>query len=244
MSENKKRPIQARVFTASLKPVWTDQQVQEFLENNKGIFEAYVVRHDKDSDDHGELVESHTHVLIIYETPRQISTVAKVLGNIGANFVEIVDNKQTFIRYLTHKNHPNKFQYSDDDVFTNSTPYKQVVKGLGLTDKEIIDAVMKGDEFSLIGSVSMTKITMAQRLVGNKALANANTQIAHLRSANEMLLVNLNKLIGHVETIDNNFNAMVGALTTTGDKLSDSVIKFSDRITTELKLARLKIGRK
>jgi hypothetical protein len=244
MSENKKRPFQARVFTASLKPAWTDEATQEFLENNKGIFEAYVVRHDKDIDEQGEVVEAHTHVLIIYETPRQISTVANVLGGIGANFVVVVQSKQNMLRYLTHKNDSKKYQYSDDDVKTNSTPYAEVVKGFGLSDRDIVEAVQRGDEFSLLGSVSMTKITMAQRMVGNRALANANIQISHLRNSNQELLIQISKMLGHIETIDNNFSAMVHALTTTGDKLSESVIKFSDKISTELKLARLKIGKK
>lgn len=244
MSENKKRPLQARVFTASLKPVWSDEFTQQFLENNRGIFDAYVVTHDKDTDENGELIEPHTHVLIIYETPRQISTVANVLGGIGANFVEVVKNKQTMLRYLTHKNHPNKFQYGDDEVKTNATPYGEVVKGLGLSDREIVEAVLKGEEFSLIGTVTLTKIALAQRLVGNRALANANTQIAHLRTTNEELLIQVSKMLGHIETIDNNFSAMVQSLTNTGNKLSDSVIKFSDRISTELKLARMKIGKR
>jgi hypothetical protein len=85
---------------------------------------------------------------------------------------------------------------------------------------------------------------MAQRMVGNRALANANVQIAALRNSNEELLIQISKMLGHIETIDNNFSAMVHALTTTGDKLSESVIKFSDKISTELKLARLKIGKK
>jgi hypothetical protein len=244
MSNNQKRPKQSRLFTASLKPAWDRQKIEDFLQSNQGIFECYVVNHDKDINDDGELVEPHTHFLLIYETPRQISTIANVLGGVGANFIEFGDNKQNLLRYLTHKNHPNKYQYSDDDVLTNSTPYKQVVKNLGLSDKDIIEAVMKGDEFSLIGSVSMVKISMAQRLVHNKALANANAQIAHLRETNQMLMANLDKVLGHVETIDNNFSAMVEALTQTGNKLTDSVIKFSDRVATELKLARLKIGRK
>lgn len=244
MSENKKRPKQSRVFTASLKPAWSDEFTQQFLENNRGIFEAYVVKHDKDVDEHGEVIEAHTHVLMIYDTPRQVSTVANALGGIGAQFVVIGQSKQALLRYLTHKNDLNKFQYSDDEVKTNSTPYAEVVKGFGLSDKEIVEAVIKGEEFSLLGSVSMTKITLAQRMVGNRALANANAQIAHLRSSNEELLVQVSKMLGHIETIDNNFSAMVQSLTSAGNRLSDSVIKFSDRISTELKLARMKISKR
>ena len=39
-----------RVFTASLKPFWTDEKITEFLEVNKGGFNAYVITHNKDYD--------------------------------------------------------------------------------------------------------------------------------------------------------------------------------------------------
>jgi hypothetical protein len=238
------RPVQARVFTASLKPVWSINKINEFLELNKGVFEAYAINHDKDIDENGELVEAHTHILLIYETPRRVSTIAKVLGDVGANFVEIVNNKTTFLRYLTHKNDLKKFQYDNAEVMSNSVPYDEVVKGSLLTDREIIEAVSRGDEFSLIGSVSMTKIRLAQSLVHNRALANANSTIANLRETNFELLASVNNMLARIETIDNNFGYLVSALTNAGVQLSDSMKTLTDKVSNEIRLARMGIKKR
>jgi hypothetical protein len=137
-----------------------------------------------------------------------------------------------------------KFQYDNAEVMSNSVPYDEVVKGSLLTDREIIEAVSRGDEFSLIGSVSMTKIRLAQSLVHNRALANANSTIANLRETNFELLASVNNMLARIETIDNNFGYLVSALTNAGVQLSDSMKTLTDKVSNEIRLARMGIKKR
>ena len=236
MPKSQKSPLQSRIFTASVKPAWSKQRATEFAQSNQGIFETYVVNHNRDINEDGEPVEEHTHIVLIYSTPRKISTVANVLG-IPANFIETVGNKIGMLRYLTHKDTPTKAPYQDDEVITNSVPYADVIKGATLSDKEIIEEVLRGNEFNLIGLVSMSKIRLAQSLVHNKRLSNAEQNLALIRDQNIKLQSVIETLATSVERIDGYFNQLVLNLTNVGTKAQEGIVKIAE----EIKRARLKV---
>lgn len=233
MPKDKKKPIQSRVFTASLQPVWEQQKIDEFCKSMTGVAEVYVVNHDKDINDDGELKEAHTHLLLIYDTPRRLNTIANVL-QVAPNFVEYGRSKNALMLYLTHRNEPTKFQYPDEVVFTNSTPYKQVVKGLAIGDSELIEQVLKGNELSLIGTVSLTRIRLAQSVVQNKALANANTQLALLREQNAKIQSTLDLMSSGVAKIENYFTEFYLGL----KELGEGSKKIGLAIANEIKMLR------
>lgn len=236
MPKDKKNALQSRVFTASLKPAWSKQKQQEFVDSNKGIFECYVVNHNADSNEDGEIIEEHTHIVLIYSTPRKISTIARVL-EVAPNFIETVGNKVAMLRYLTHKDQPNKHPYPDSEVITNSIPYAEVIAGASMTDKEVIEMVLQGREFDLIGIVSMTKIRLAQSLVHNKRLASAEQNLAIIREQNVKLSATLEFMNQRVERIDSYFTQLVSNLTSVGVKAQEGIVKIAE----EIKRARLKV---
>ena len=236
MPKSQKSGLQSRVFTASLKPAWTKERASEFVESNKGIFECYVVNHNLDQNEEGELIEEHTHIVLIYSTPRKISTISNVL-NVAPNFIESVGNKIGMLRYLTHKDQPKKHPYSDDQVITNSIPYSEVIQGASMSDKEIIESVLNGKEFDLIGIVSMSKIRLAQSLVHNKRLASAESNLALIRDQNHKLQSTIEIMSQSLERIDGYFTQLVNNLTAVGTKASESIVKVAE----EIKRARLKV---
>ena len=152
-----------RVFTASLKPAWTAEEIVDWLAKHKGAFDAYVITHERDmNDDTGELAEPHTHIYIEYDTPRKVSTVANLLG-VAPNFIEVVRNKKGMLRYLTHKDQPTKAKYSDDEVYTNSeVDYKTAVMGSSLSDKEIAEYIRNGRGLELLGVVPAGRLRTIQ----------------------------------------------------------------------------------
>lgn len=155
--------IAGRAFSASLKPAWTKEQIAIWLAEHKGAFDAYIINHDKDvNDETGEIVEPHTHVYIEYDTPRKVSTVARLLG-VAENFVEIVRNKKGMLRYLTHKDQKTKVKYDDDDVYTNADiDYKTAVMGAMMSDKEIAEYLRNGRGLELLGIVPASKLRTIQ----------------------------------------------------------------------------------
>ena len=202
----------------------------------KGVAETYVVNHDKDQNDQGELVEAHTHILLIYSTPRKISTIANAFG-LETNFIEVVRNKVAMLRYLTHLDQPNKVAYDPKEVKTNSLDYADVIKGSTTSDKEVIEAVLHGREFDLIGLVPMARIRLAQSLVHNKRLASAEQNLSMIREQNSLLHSQIEKMTISIDRIDGYFSQLVSNLTQVGTKAQEGIIKIAE----EIKRARLKV---
>lgn len=82
------------------------------------VVEYACILHDSDIDGDGNLKKPHYHVLFRFDTPRSISSVANRFG-IVENLVEIVRKWKIGLRYLTHCDYPNKFQYPVSSLLTN-----------------------------------------------------------------------------------------------------------------------------
>lgn len=152
----------SRLFTCSLQPMWELFEIQEFLAKHKGQITVWGINHDRDTDENGELKTPHTHLILEYSTPRAISTVANLLG-VADNFIEYGQSKQALMKYLTHKDDKDKFQYENEEVFTNSgLLYADAIMGSAMTDKEIAEYLLEGKGFELLGIVPSHKLRTIQ----------------------------------------------------------------------------------
>lgn len=77
---------------------------------------AYIL-HDCDTDENGVLKKSHYHVFLYFENARYFSSIANVFG-IAENNVEPVKNVRSLIRYFSHIDNSEKYQYSYTDIVT------------------------------------------------------------------------------------------------------------------------------
>lgn len=171
----------SRTFTASLKPAWTQEKIEQFLLLMQGSATVFIINHDKDSNENGEVIEKHTHVYIDYPTPRKITTVANLL-EVEPNFIELVKNKKGFLRYLTHKDEKDKYKYNDDEVYTNgSVSYAQTLLGNQLSDREIAEYISQGRGIELMGIVSSSKLRTIQAFLHYD---NSNMQLKEIRTLN------------------------------------------------------------
>lgn len=86
---------------------------------------AFIL-HDKDTNENGDLKKPHYHVVVKFKEAKTCSSVAKIFhlynseGKLAENRVDIcTKGKKDFkgaLRYLTHANTPDKFQYPISDV--------------------------------------------------------------------------------------------------------------------------------
>lgn len=165
-----------RVFGASLKPAWSVEKINEFLDKTRGDMVVFAINHDKDVD-----TENHTHLYIEYTSPRKISTVANLLG-VESNFIELVKNKKGYLRYLTHKDEIDKYKYDDAEVYTNSeVSYSTLVLGNSLTDKEIAEYLIQGKGIELLGVVPSGKLRTIQSFLH---FDNSNAQLEMIKQLN------------------------------------------------------------
>ena len=90
--------------------------------------------HDKDPD-----IKEHHHVVILFKDGRKNTDVAKDLG-IDKRWLRAWDRQKKALRYLCHKDNPEKFQYSTDGIY-------------GTIAEKAVGACSKGNELSEVQSV-------------------------------------------------------------------------------------------
>ena len=194
--------MSGRTFGASLKPVWSEDKIQEFLNRTKGDIKVFIINHDKDyNEETGEVVEPHTHIYLEYVNPRKVSTVANLL-EVEPNFIEIIRNKKGYLRYLTHMDQKDKHRYKADEVYTNSTvSYEITVLGNAMSDKEIAEYIIQGKGIELLGVVSASKLRTIQSFLH---FDNSNQMLDEIRTLNSKMQYVLD-IAEKVETMANGF---------------------------------------
>lgn len=154
----------ARNFTASLKPAWSKEQSLKFLKQMVGTATVYIINHDKDTNEKGETIEKHTHIVLLYDSPRKVTTISNLLS-VEPNFIEIVKSSNAILRYLTHKDDPEKFQYQDHEVLTNNhTTYENMILGISMSNQDIFKAIVDGKALQILDIVSPSKIRTIQAI--------------------------------------------------------------------------------
>jgi hypothetical protein len=72
--------------------------------------------HDKDVNADGEIKKEHYHVALCFDGPTTYNSVKELTEELEDPIPQPVASIIGMLRYLTHKDNPEKFQYSDDDV--------------------------------------------------------------------------------------------------------------------------------
>lgn len=223
-----------RVFGASLKPAWDENKINEFLNKTKGDIMVYLINHDKDFNEQGELVEAHTHIYLEYTNPRKITTVANLL-EVESNFIEVVRNKKGYLRYLTHMDEEDKYRYEASEVYTNhNQTYEMQVRGNSITDKEIADYIIQGRGMELIGVVPAGRLRTIQSFIH---FDTSNLVLDEIRHLNR-------KMNNIVEVVDN----VDGFIKNAGDLINNGIMSMSESfeiIASEMtKVRKLALSRK
>lgn len=92
-----------------------------YIPHNKDVYDEDV----KDNDgnivhEKGSLKKPHFHLVVTFANARTLSAVKNdFLGYSQNTFVELVKDMESALAYLTHKNAPDKYQYSVDIVCSN-----------------------------------------------------------------------------------------------------------------------------
>ena len=220
----------ARVFSASLKPAWSSERIADWLAEHKGAFNAYVITHNRDCDEDGEIVEAHTHFYIEYDTPRKVSTVANLLG-VESNFIEIVRNKKGMLRYLTHKDQATKAKYDDDEVYTNADiDYKTAVMGTGMSDRDIAEYIACGRGFELLGVVPAGKLRTIQAFLHFDTSKQVLAELERLREDVAVMGYTLNKVAEYTDKAQELADFLIDALRSAGDKTLLAAKELADAL--------------
>lgn len=135
-------PRQSKVFAFLLYPEWPSfTQIISYIHNEKYA----LILHDRDLADEetGELKKPHVHVVVKYEGRRTLSSVQNEYKKVGveSRFVETC-NERVMLRYLTHKDDKDKYQYSINDVDTNDMKWVDKAYKAELSSPEQLSMIL------------------------------------------------------------------------------------------------------
>ena len=227
-----------RAWISSLKPVWTKKSMEKLAKELKGSAKIYMINHDKDKTEGNNLVEPHTHFVIQYQTPRNRSTVANLLG-VKENFILPCKSTQSSLRYLLHLDDPQKAQYDYSEVIhNNDAEFSSVIKGQSMSDKEIADYIYRGETLALMDLVPYNKIRTIQAIVqmdNDKKIYRINQQILE---ENKKLNLGVEYLNKEIKKINNKLNKMydsLGQILSIADDFQKGAVKIGKAVNDNLK---------
>lgn len=112
MSKDIKKRFWAFVIYPESAPEDWEEQLQLL-----GITSAISPLHDKDINADGEIKKPHYHVILCYNGPTTFNNVKSLtVERLNATIPQPLESIKGYYRYLTHKDNPEKAQYSDNDI--------------------------------------------------------------------------------------------------------------------------------
>lgn len=128
---------------------YTDEEVQEWKFKNKSEECPFAA---------GELKKPHFHCIGFRESPLILGCAAEKFG-LKSNYVQKCKSLKAAVRYLVHKDQPNKFQYDVDKIHMVNCDERELSKFLRMD----VDAMDKGKrlfEFIMTHDrVTLTQLT-------------------------------------------------------------------------------------
>lgn len=107
---NKKRNWAFVLYPESAPIDWRDILIQS------GVEIAISPLHDKDINPTGEVKKPHFHVILCYPGPTTYNCVKSLTDSLNQPIPQPLESVKGMYRYLTHKDNPEKYQYSSTDI--------------------------------------------------------------------------------------------------------------------------------
>lgn len=113
MKEKAKAPAKVRDCAFLLYPDSCNPKWIEILTQLQQPF--FWILHDSDINPDGSKKKPHYHVMIMFENPRSVNSIANYSLMCGGNgYLEQIISRRGYARYLCHLDNPEKFQYNPE----------------------------------------------------------------------------------------------------------------------------------
>lgn len=106
----KKRYWAFVLYPESAPSDWIDQLAQF------GVPAAVSPLHNMDCNPDGEVKKEHFHIILCYSGPTTLNSVKTVTDALNCPMPIPLEQVKGYYRYLTHKDNPEKAQYSEADI--------------------------------------------------------------------------------------------------------------------------------
>lgn len=74
--------------------------------------------HDKDKNPDGELKKPHWHIILMFESVKSYQQIKEITDGLNAPIPQAVNGLVGTVRYLIHKDNPDKYQYKKTEIIT------------------------------------------------------------------------------------------------------------------------------
>ena len=122
---NKKSITKKRNWAFVLYPESAPKNWREILMAT-GLQCAISPLHDKDVNPTGEPKKPHYHIILCYSGPTSYNVVKALTDSLNQPIPKALEQIRGYYRYLTHKDNPEKAQYSESDI--------QTINGFNISD--------------------------------------------------------------------------------------------------------------
>lgn len=112
MKNIKKRNWAFVLYPESAPENWID-----ILEQS-GIQGCVSPLHDKDINPDGEPKKPHYHIILCYSNCTTYTAVKSFIETLNGTIPQPLEQVRGYYRYLTHRDNPEKYQYSEKDIKT------------------------------------------------------------------------------------------------------------------------------
>lgn len=83
-----------------------------------GVMSAVSPLHDKDVNADKTPKKAHYHVILVYGSPTTYNNVKNFTDSLNQPIPQALEQVRGYYRYLTHKDNPDKYQYSESEITT------------------------------------------------------------------------------------------------------------------------------
>lgn len=106
-----------RNWTFVLYPESAPDNWRDILQQT-GLEIAISPLHDSDRDPTGDLKKPHYHIILCYNNTVTGRMVKSLVDDLNQPIPMPIDSVKGLYRYFTHKDNPDKYQYSENDIMT------------------------------------------------------------------------------------------------------------------------------
>lgn len=107
--------VKKRYWVFVLYPESAPENWRQIL-TETGLQCAISPLHDKDINPDNTPKKAHYHIILCYEGPTTYNAVKTLTDSLNQPIPQPLDSVKGYYRYFTHKDNPEKYQYSADDI--------------------------------------------------------------------------------------------------------------------------------
>lgn len=150
-----------KVKSRTLAIVLYPESQQSAIDSIRKNYSYVGMLHDRDTDSNGELKKAHWHFIVRFKQARWSSGLAAELG-IDDHF-ESVKNMDGALRYLSHMDDPDKFQYDPSSASFSadmSVVYRKAIDDSVTEDERVLSIVqfIESYEYPITYSFALKRI--------------------------------------------------------------------------------------